>query len=122
MSLEARVPKSHRLTGVLTCWYTEASRRLQNSKIASLKHALQKVNEHLKTQDRKYKFAKPLALQIQQLGGPRPKLTPGPSAVHPPRDPSLKYWPRGRCLSWDPGKEIVLKGPMQMFPHHLNGT
>lgn len=53
-----------------------------------------KANKNLKIQDRKQKFTKLLALQLQQLRGQSSKITPGAPTPHLPTGPSLKRWPR----------------------------
>lgn len=66
-------------------WYVDASQKLQDSKIASLKNVLQNDSENLMTQDCKQQSANPLTLQLQQLQVQAPKITPGPLTLHFPR-------------------------------------
>ena len=58
-------------------WYTDAYKRLQGSKMSSLKDSLQKANEKLKMQKAS-------------------KTTPRSPPLHPPKGLSSKHWLRNR--------------------------
>lgn len=110
----ARIQQS----GPSAIWYADASKRLWDSEIASLKNLLPKANGNLDTKTKvkthhKQESARTLASQLQQL-----RVHPRAPTSHPPRGHHSAL-ARDRCLSckelgsWE--RDCLSKGLCKFF-------